>query len=42
MPDDPGLTFSTRNALPPFRTTEAATIASMTTLLVTLSSPLRE
>jgi hypothetical protein len=41
-PDDLGLTFSTRNALPPFSTTEPATSASMTTLLVTLSSPLRK
>jgi len=41
-PDDPGLTFSTRNALPPFSTTERATSASMMTLLVTLSSPLRK
>eukprot|EP00900_Chrysochromulina_parva_P012264 jgi/Chrpa1/21038/Chrysochromulina_OHIO_Genome00025043-RA len=41
MPDDPGLTFSTRNALPPFSTTEPATAASMTKLLVMLSSALR-
>ena len=41
-PDDPGLTISTRNALPPSSTTKPATAASMTTLLVTLSVPLRK
>jgi hypothetical protein len=45
-PDEPGLMFSTRRGLGElpcaFSTTEPATAASMTTLLVTLSSALRK
>jgi hypothetical protein len=45
-PDGPGLTYSTRRELEALAcacsTTEPATTASMTMLLVTLSSPLRK